>query len=513
MIEAFKELEVWFVTGAQLLYGGETVKIVDGHSQEMVAGLNESGIIPIKVVYKGTANSSAEVETVMKAANNDRKCVGIITWMHTFSPAKMWIKGLQALQKPLLHFHTQYNAEIPWDSIDMDFMNLNQSAHGDIEFGHICSRMRVPRKVVVGYWKSEEAQRQIAVWARVAAAVAGSHDVRCLMCGMNMANVAVTDGDRVEFEQRLGYHVDYYPVSSLMDYFKKVTDAEADALVEEYKKEYTIKIDESGEEVYWEKVKNAAKAEIALRRVLKDEGATAFTTNFDDLGDADINDPNFVGFDQIPGLASQRLMAEGIGFGAEGDWKTACLYRSLWVMNQGMKKGCSFLEDYTLNFSYEGTSSLQSHMLEVCPLVAVDKPTLEVHFLGIGIRKQLTARLVFTSKTGAGCKATIVDLGNRFRLITSDVECIKPKPMPHLPVASALWIPQPSFEVGAGAWILAGGTHHSAFSYDITAEYWEDFAEMTGIEFVGINKETTISNFKQQLRNNEVYYKLNKALK
>ena len=509
----YKDLELWWVTGAQLLYGGETVKIVDGHSKEMVDGLNNSGIIPIKVIYKGTANSSAQVEDVMKAANNDSKCCGIITWMHTFSPAKMWIKGLQALQKPLLHFHTQYNAEIPWDTMDMDFMNLNQSAHGDIEFGHICSRMRVPRKVVVGYWKSEEAQKKIAVWARVAAGIADAHNVRCLMFGMNMNNVAVTDGDRVEFEQRLGYHVDYYPVSSLMNYFKKVTDAETDALVEEYKKQYTIKIDESGETVYWEKVRNAAKAEIALRKVLADEGATAFTTNFDDLGDADINDSNFVGFDQIPGLASQRLMAEGIGFGAEGDWKTACLYRTLWVIQQGMPKGCSFLEDYTLNFAGDQSSILQSHMLEVCPLIAVDKPTLEVHFLGIGIRKQQTARLVFTSKVGPGIKATVVDLGNRFRLITQEVECIEPKPMPNLPVASALWVPMPTFEVGAAAWILAGGTHHSAFSYDIDAEYWEDFAEILGLEYVQINKNTTISEFKKELQNNELYYMLSKALK
>ena len=493
MIKAFENYEIWWVTGAQLLYGGDAVVAVDGHSKEMVAGLNDSGIIPIKVVYKGTANSSKEVEAVMKAANNDDKCVGIITWMHTFSPAKMWIKGLQDLQKPLLHFHTQYNAEIPWETMDMDFMNLNQSAHGDIEFGHICTRMRVPRKVVCGYWKDETAQKQIAVWARVAAGVADAKNVRCLMFGMNMNNVAVTDGDRVEFEQRLGYHVDYYPVSSLMEYFKKVTDAEADALVEEYKKAYTIKIDESGEEVYWEKVKNAAKAEIALRRVLKDEGATAFTTNFDDLGDADINDPNFVGFDQIPGLASQRLMEEGYGFGAEGDWKTACLYRTLWVIQQGMPTG--------------------SHMLEVCPLIAVDKPKLEVHFLGIGIRKQQTARLVFTSKVGRGIKATVVDLGNRFRLISQEVECIEPKPMPNLPVASALWVPQPTFEIGAGAWILAGGTHHSAFSYDITEEYWEDFAEMTGIEYVRINKDTKTSEFKQQLQNNEMYYMLSKALR
>lgn len=508
----FENLEIWWVTGAQLLYGGETVKIVDGHSKEMVEGLNKSGIIPIKVVYKGTANSSNEVEDVMKAASCDAKCVGVITWMHTFSPAKMWIKGLQALQKPLLHFHTQYNAEIPWDKIDMDFMNLNQSAHGDIEYGHICTRMRVARKVVVGYWKSEDVQKKIAVWARVCAAVADAHNVRCLMFGMNMNNVAVTDGDRVEFEQRLGYHVDYYPVSSLMEYYKKVTDKEVNDLVEEYKKLYTIKIDESGEEVYWEKVRNSAKAEIAIRRVLKDENATAFTTNFDDLGGADIDDPNFLGFDQIPGLASQRLMAEGIGFGAEGDWKTACLYRSIFVMNQGNKNGVSFLEDYTLNFAEGQTSILQSHMLEVTPLIAVDKPTLEVHFLGIGIRKQQTARLVFTSKTGMGTKATVVDLGNRFRLITQQVECIKPKPMPKLPVASALWVPQPTFEIGASAWILAGGTHHSAFGYDIDAEYWHDFAEILGIECVDIDKNTTIADFKKELRMNEVYYMLNKSL-
>ena len=325
MIKAFENFEIWWVTGAQLLYGGDAVVAVDGHSKEMVEGLNAGGIIPIKVVYKGTANSSKEVEDVMKAANNDAKCVGVITWMHTFSPAKMWIKGLQELRKPLLHFHTQYNAEIPWATMDMDFMNLNQSAHGDREFGHICARLRKPRKVVSGYWKDERPQKQIAVWARVAAAWADAHDMRILRFGDQMNNVAVTDGDKVEAEMRLGYHVDYYPVSSLMDYYKKVTDAEADELVEEYKKLYTIKIDECGEEVYWQKVHNAAKAEIALRRVLKDEGAKGFTTNFDDLGEADINDPNFLGFDQIPGLASQRLMQEGYGFGAEGVYAAASL--------------------------------------------------------------------------------------------------------------------------------------------------------------------------------------------
>ena len=513
MNKAFENCELWWVTGAQLLYGGDAVVKVDAHSKEMVDGLNASGNIPVKIVYKGTANSSKEVEAVMQAANNTPECAGVITWMHTFSPAKMWIKGLQSLKKPLLHFHTQYNEEIPWDTIDMDFMNLNQSAHGDIEFGHICTRMRIARKVVTGYWKTPDVQKKIAVWARVAAGVADAKNVRCLMFGMNMNNVAVTDGDRVEFEQRLGYHVDYYPVSSLMEYLKKVTEEETDALVEEYKKLYTIKIDETGEKVYWEKVRNAAKAEIAIRRVLKDKGATAFTTNFDDLGDANINTPDFCGFDQIPGLASQRLMAEGIGFGAEGDWKTACLCRTLWVMTQGLPFGNSFLEDYTLNFAGDRSSCLQSHMLEVFPMIASDRPKLEVHFLGIGIRKQPTARLVFTSKTGFGIKATVVDLGNRFRLIAQDVECIEPKPMPNLPVASALWVPQPTFEIGAGAWILAGGTHHSAFSYDVTSEYWEDFAEITGIEYVHIDKNTNISDFKKELRTNEVYYLLNKALR
>ena len=508
----YNNYELWWVTGAQLLYGGETVKIVDGHSQEMVAGLNESGNIPVKIVYKGTANSSREVETIMKAATNDDKCIGVITWMHTFSPAKMWIKGLQALQKPLLHFHTQYNEQIPWDTMDMDFMNLNQSAHGDREFGHICAHLRKPRKVVSGYWKDQIVQKHIAVWSRVAAAWADAHDMRILRFGDQMNNVAVTDGDKVEAEVRLGYHVDYYPVSSLMEYYKKVTESEADELVEEYKKLYTIQIGACDEKIYWEKVKNSAKAEIAIRRVLKDEGAKGFTTNFDDLGGADVNDPNFLGFDQIPGLASQRLMAEGYGFGAEGDWKTAAMYRMVWVMSQGMEKGCSFLEDSTLNYDGENSAILQSHMLEICPLIAANKPRLEVHFLGIGIRKSQTARLVFDSKTGDGVTATIIDLGNRFRLIVNDVKCIAPKPLPKLPVANALWIPQPNFEVGTEAWILAGGTHHSAMSYDISPEYWEDYAEIAGIEMIHINKATTIPEIKKELRMNEVYYLLNRAV-
>lgn len=512
-MNAFENYEVWWITGAQLLYGGDAVVKVDSHSKQMVDGLNNSGNLPVKVVYKGTANSSREVTELMKAANNSEKCVGVITWMHTFSPAKMWIHGLQQLTKPLLHFHTQFNAEIPWNEIDMDFMNLNQSAHGDREFGHICARMRLRRKVVVGHWTDPEAQKKIAVWERVAAAWADSQDMLILRFGDQMNNVAVTDGDKVEAEQRLGYHVDYTPVSELMEYFKKVADADVDELVATYFKEYAhdAALEDKNTEEY-AKVWNAAKAELALRAILTAKGAKGFTTNFDDLGTQDINDPKFVGFDQIPGLASQRLMADGYGFGAEGDWKSAALYRTVWFMSQGLPKGCSFLEDYTLNFNGKDSSILQAHMLEVCPLIAAERPRLEVHFLGIGIRKSLTARLVFTSKPDNGVTATVVDVGNRFRLIVNDVKCIESKAMPKLPVASALWIPQPNFEVGAGAWILAGGTHHSCFSYDLTPEYWEDYAEIAGIEMLHIDANTTIPEFKNTMRWNEVYYLLNKSL-
>ena len=513
MIKAFDNFEVWFVTGAQLLYGGDAVVQVDGHSQKMVDGMNESGVLPVKLIYKGTANSSAEVADVMSRAEADPKCIGVVTWMHTFSPAKMWIHGMQKLRKPLLHFHTQYNEEIPWDTMDMDFMNLNQSAHGDREYGHILARMRKAHKTVVGYWKDKKTLEHIAVWQRVAAAWADAQDCRIIRFGDQMNNVAVTDGDKVEAEIRLGYHVDYMPFSEVMPYFDAVADADVDALVEEYFKLYDHDaVLEDRNSMEYKKVWNSAKAEITLRAVLKATGAKAFTTNFDDLGDVNV-DVTGRGFDQIPGLASQRLMAEGYGFGAEGDWKTAALCRTVWFMGQGLPKGCSFLEDYTLNFDGEQSAILQSHMLEICPLIAAAKPRIEVHHLGIGVRKTPTARLVFTSKEGSGIAATVVDMGNRFRLIAADVECIKPKPLLKLPVASALWIPMPNFEIGAAAWIMAGGTHHSAFSYDITPEYWEDYAEIADIEMLHISKETSIESFKRDLRINEVYYLLNKALK
>ena len=503
MVKAFENFEVWFITGAQLLYGGDAVVQVDGHSKEMVDGLNQSGKLPIKIVYKGTANSSKEVSDLMSAANNDKKCVGVITWMHTFSPAKMWIHGMQTLKKPLLHLHTQYNRQIPWQTMDMDFMNLNQSAHGDREYAHILSRLRKNHKTVVGYWQDDNTQERIAVWSRVCAAWADAQDILIIRFGDQMNNVAVTDGDKVAAEQVLGYHVDYYPINDVMAYYDKVTDTETKELVATYFKEYDhdTALENEKSEAY-EKIYNSAKAEIAIRRVLKDTGAKAFTTNFNDLGK----------FDQIPGLASQRLMQEGYGFGAEGDWKSAALYRTTWFMTQGMTGGSSFMEDYTLNFDGGNTAILEAHMLEISPAIAECKPKLEVHFLGIGIQAQ-TARLVFTSKEGHGIAATIVDMGNRFRLIANDVNCIKSKPLPSLPVASALWIPEPSFEVGVSCWLNAGGTHHSCFSYDLTDEYWRDYAEIADIECLIINNDTKYEDFRKELRFNEVYYMLNKALR
>ena len=500
-MKGFENFEVWFVTGAQLLYGGDAVIAVDAHSNEMVKGLNESGNLPVKIVYKGTVNSAREVTDTLKAANNDPHCIGVITWMHTFSPAKMWIHGLQELRKPLLHFHTQFNKEIPWETMDMDFMNLNQSAHGDREFGHIVTRMRKNRKVVVGHWQDPEAQAKIAVWMRVSAAWADAQDMRIIRFGDQMNNVAVTDGDKVEAEMRLGYHVDYYPIADLVAVQNRGTEAEVDALVAEYEKEHDFADNCKAGGKDREQVRSAAREEIALRRFLEEKGAKAFTTNFDDLA----------GVDQLPGLACQRLMAEGYGFGAEGDWKTAALYRTMWFMGQGLPRGCSFLEDYTLNFDGKNSAILQAHMLEVCPLIAEHKPKLEVYPLGIG-GKNDPARLVFTSKQGPGVAATIVDMGNRFRLIVNEVECVKSKELPKLPVASALWIPQPDFATGAAAWILAGGTHHTSFSYDLTTEYLEDYADIAGIEMVVIDKNTTIPQFKKELRLNEIYYMLNKAL-
>lgn len=495
----FEQYEIWFITGAQLLYGGETVKQVDAHSTAMVEGFNKTKKLPIKVVYKGTVNSAAEIAERFQEANNNGKCVGVMTWMHTFSPAKMWIHGLQLLQKPILHLHTQFQPEIPWSEIDMNFMNLNQSAHGDREFGYIMARMKKPRKIVVGYWEDSDVHDRIAVWMRVCAAWSDAKTMTILRFGDNMNNVAVTDGDRVEAEIKLGYHVDDYPVGDLAAETARTTDTEIDALIAEYAAQYDFAPEAAKGGAKHQQVREAARIESAMRKILQATGAKAFTTNFGTLH----------GLDQLPGLASQRLMNDGYGFGAEGDWKTAALVRSLKVMAAGLPGGTSFIEDYVYHFRGKGVI-LQAHMLEVCPSIAGNKLRVEVHPLGIG-GKADPARLVFTAHEGTGIAATVVDLGNRFRMIVNQVDCVKPEAdLPKLPVARACWTPQPDLKTAAHAWILAGGTHHTAFSYSLSHEYLEDYAEIAGIEMLLIDRTTTISDFRNQIKINDVYHALNK---
>lgn len=492
--------EVWFVTGSQHLYGEETLKEVATHSQKIVDQLNAKAGFPVKLVWKPTVKTSEEILSTMIAANSEPLCVGVITWMHTFSPAKMWIAGLKTLSKPLCHFHTQFNKEIPWSEIDMDFMNLNQSAHGDREFGHIVSRMGLGVKVVVGYWEDKGVQKKLDTWMRVSAAWADSQNMKIARFGDNMNNVAVTDGDKVDAELKLGYHVDYYPIGDLVAYVEKVKQNEIDALVAQYEKEYQIASNAKDGGKDRVSVIEAARIEVALRKFLGERNIKAFTTNFDALH----------GMHQLPGLACQRLMAEGIGFGGEGDWKTAALVRTMKVMANGLKGGTSFMEDYTYDFDGDNSAILQAHMLEVCPSIAALKPRLEVHPLGIGGKKD-PARLVFDTAPGNGIAATIVDMGNRFRMIANDVEVIKTKAaLPKLPVAQAFWKPMPNLETSAQAWILAGGTHHTSFSMALNKEYLEDYAEIAGIEMLTIDKETTISEFKKDLKLNDVYYKFNK---
>lgn len=490
--------KIWFVTGSQDLYGEETLRQVAEDSKKMVEGLNKAGL-PLEMVWKPTVRSSEEIFNTFVAANSDADCVGVVTWMHTFSPAKMWIGGLKVLHKPLCHLHTQFNREIPWNEIDMDFMNLNQSAHGDREYGHIVSRMRKETKVIAGYWQDKAVQGKLSVWMRVANAWDDAQGMKIARFGDNMNNVAVTDGDKVEAELKLGYHVDYYPIGDLVAYVNAVTDAEIKDMLAVYDKSYQVAANakEGGKDR--QSVVEAAREEIAMRKFFAERNIKAFTTNFDALH----------GMHQLPGLACQRLMADGLGFGGEGDWKTAALVRTMKVMALGLEGGTSFMEDYTYHFTGSDSAILQAHMLEVCPTIAKETPKLEVHPLGIG-GKADPARLVFDTAPGDGIASTIIDLGDRFRMIVNDVKVIDAKPMPKLPVANAFWIPEPNLETGAQAWILAGGTHHTSFSKALTTEYVEDYAEIAGIELLYIDKDTNIRSFKQEMRVNEVYYMLKK---
>ena len=498
-METEKAYKFWFCTGSQDLYGDACLKKVAEHSKIIVEKLNESGILPYEVVWKPTLITNALIRQTFNEANVDDECAGVITWMHTFSPAKSWILGLQEYRKPLLHLHTQFNEEIPYDSIDMDFMNENQSAHGDREYGHIVTRMGIERKVVVGHWSDVAVQEKIASWMSTAIGVIESSHVRVMRVADNMRNVAVTEGDKVEAQLKFGWEVDTYPVNEIAECVAAVSESDTNALVDEYYDKYDILLEGRDPEEFKKHVAVQAQIEIGFERFLEEKNYQAIVTHFGDLG----------ALKQLPGLAIQRLEEKGYGFGAEGDWKVAAMVRLMKIMTAGKKdaKGTSMLEDYTYNLVKGKEGILQAHMLEICPSIADGPISIKCQPLSMGDRED-PARLVFTSKEGPGIATSLIDMGNRFRLIINEVDCKKvEKPMPKLPVATAFWTPKPDMYTGAEAWILAGGAHHTAFSYDLTSEQMVDWADAMGIESVVINDSTTIPAFKNELRWNSIYYR------
>lgn len=493
---SFNSLELWFITGSQHLYGEETLKQVDAHSEEIAKVLSTSAHISVKIIFKPVVKTTEEIYQIIMAANAEKNCIGIICWMHTFSPAKMWIRGLNVLQKPLLHLHTQYNRDIPWDTIDMDFMNLNQSAHGDREFGFIVSRLRKNRKVVAGYWGNENVQKQIGDWARVAAGIADWRGARFVRFGDNMRFVAVTDGDKVEAESQFGFSVNTHGIGDLVKVMNNVKDEEAEVLMQEYEDTYNLvpALQKNGDKR--SSLKEAAKIELALKYFLEEGNYKGFSDTFEDL----------YGMPQLPGIAAQRLMAAGYGFAGEGDWKTAALVRAMKVIGFGLPGANAFMEDYTYHLDPQNPLIMGSHMLEVDASLAVDKPSCEIHPLGIG-QKGDPVRLVFNAKGGNALVASLMDMGNRFRLLINEVEGVDVKnDLPKLPVARVLWKPYPDLETAATAWILAGGAHHTCYSENISSEQMEDFAEMLNIESILIDKDTKLRALKKELRFNEAYY-------
>lgn len=493
--------EVWFVTGSQHLYGEATLKKVEQHSQEMVEWLHRSGKLPVKLVFKPVVTTPDGITAICREANNAADCIGLVTWMHTFSPAKMWIAGLSALHKPFLHLHTQFNRDLPWSEIDMDFMNLNQSAHGDREFGFIGSRLRLERKVVVGFWQDAEVLSGLSSWMRAACAWHDLQGARLARFGDNMREVAVTEGNKVSAQIKFGFSVNGYGMGELVKFVSAVTDAQIDHLMQEYDDTYTVAADLRPAGSKRGALRESARIELGMRLFLEDGGFKAFTTTFEDL----------YGLKQLPGLAVQRLMADGYGFGAEGDWKTAALVRAMKVMAAGLDGGTSFMEDYTYHLEQGHARVLGAHMLEVCASLAGKKASLEMHPLSIG-GKDDPARLVFSVQEGPALNATLLDMGDRFRMLVNEVDVVQPdKPLSKLPVASAVWLPRPSLQVSAAAWILAGGAHHTGFSQAVSTEMLEDFAGMAGIEFLLIDNETKLAEFKKELRWNDLYYHLAKG--
>ncbi len=494
-----RNYEFWFATGSQDLYGDECLRKVAEHSQKIVEALNATGELPFPIVLKPTLIDQASIRKTFNDANNDPDCAGVITWMHTFSPAKMWIIGLQEYKKPLCHLHTQFNEEIPYDTIDMDFMNENQSAHGDREYGHIVSRMGIERKIIVGHWTDKQVVAELAGWMRTAIGLMESSHIRVCRIGDNMNNVAVTEGDKVEAQIKFGWEIDHYCVNDVVDVIDQVSEGDVNALTDKYYDQYEILLEGRDPEEFRRHVAEQARIEIGLEKFLEKGDYHAIVDHFGMLG----------GMKQLPGLAIQRLMEKGYGFGGEGDWKTAAMVRLMKIMTSGMKdaKGTSFMEDYTYNLVPGKEGILEAHMLEVCPTIADGPISIKVQPLSMGKRED-PARLVFTSKTGPGVACSLVDLGNRFRLIINVVDCKKvEKPMPKLPVATAFWTPQPDLKTGAAAWILAGGAHHTAFSYDLTAEQMVDWADAMGIESVVIDNSTTIRGLKNELRWNSISYR------
>ena len=489
---ALKNYEFWFVVGSQFLYGPEVLETVANRAEEMVEKMNASGNLPCKLVYKVTAKTNKEITDVVREANYAENCAGIITWCHTFSPSKMWINGFANLQKPYLHFATQYNREIPNDEIDMDFMNLNQAAHGDREHGFIAARLRMPRKVIAGYWQDEDVQARIGSWMRAAVGVAFSKSLKVMRFGDNMREVAVTEGDKVEVQTKLGWQVNTWPVGKLVETMNEVTEAEIDAKMAEYESLYVMATEDI------ETVRYQAREEIAMKKMLDAEGCMAFANTFQDL----------YGMKQLPGLASQNLMAQGYGYGGEGDWKVSAMTAIMKAMSEGQTGGTAFMEDYTYHLEKGNEYSLGAHMLEVCPSLAAEKAKIEVHPLGIGDREP-PARLVFEGKAGAAIVVSLVDMGGRLRLICQDIECVKPiMGMPNLPVARVMWRAMPDLTTGVECWITAGGAHHTVLSYDVTAEQMKDWATMMDIEFVHITKDTTVESLEQQLFLNDLAWKL-----
>ena len=497
-MNSLKQNEVWFVTGSQHLYGEETLRQVAEHSLIISKELNNSNQISVSIIFKPIVKTTEEIFAICLEANQSEACIGLITWMHTFSPAKMWISGLKILTKPLLHLHTQFNRDIPWDSIDMDFMNLNQSAHGDREFGFLVSRMKINRKVVVGYWEDEKVKSQIDAWSRAASAWKDWQGAKFARFGDNMRNVAVTEGDKVEAEMKFGFAVNTHPVGDLVQEMNSISENEIDLLVSEYENTYALSANLLKVGDRRSSLLDAAKIELGMRKFLSAGGFKGFTNTFEDLH----------GMKQLPGIGTQRLMADGYGYAGEGDWKTAALVRAMKVMGTGLEGGNAFMEDYTYHFEPNNNMVLGAHMLEVDPVLANGKPSCEVHPLGIG-GKEDPVRLVFNGKAGPSLNASLVDMGNRFRLVVNEVDAISPPfDLPKLPVARVMWKPLPDMNTACAAWIYAGGAHHTCFSQNLTTEHLSDFASIAGIENLIIDKKTELWQFQNELKWSEIYYRL-----